>query len=593
MQELLSQFCFEDGLPDGNHCQIVDPDLADSHYAIRGGSTNSRHDDFVFVIRGQPRLEQPSPNGVGIAQAVIDEYRKSGPDAPRILRGPFALVLFDTSKREGLFAVDRLGIEALAWCCQDGLITIGTSTARVAKLAHVTPALSRQALFNFMFSHMIPAPDSIYDDVSKITPGTAIRFSSTGVREHRYWAPMFDGRESSLSSQLREETLPILRRSILRTEPGPRTGTFLSGGLDSSTVTGLLSESQDQTTKAFSVGFGIHEFDEMEFARAASSHFGCDHHIYEVVPSDVVELIPKIASYYDEPFGNSSAVPTFCCARLASSHGVDHLLAGDGGDELMGGNERYVRHQLFEHYFRIPGFVRNTVLAGIARTFDPEHSLFPFQKLSSYVQQAQIPLPERFESWNLVYREGAEKIFSRDLLSEVDPDQIFTHMREVWQSCPSDDLLDRMLWYDWKFTLADNDIRKVSRMCELAGVRVSYPMLDEEFVEHSMRIPSGDKIKGRELRSFFKQTVKDYLPNKIIDKTKHGFGLPFGLWLKTDSALQDLVYGSLDTLSRRQLFAAEFLDRVQEEHKGGHASYYGYAIWDLVMLEQWLQTHGY
>jgi asparagine synthase (glutamine-hydrolysing) len=164
-------------------------------------------------------------------------------------------------------------------------------------------------------------------------------------------------------------------------------------------------------------------------------------------------------------------------------------------------------------------------------------------------------------------------------------------MADVWNSCPSDDLLDRMLWYDWKFTLADSDIRKVSTMSELAGVAVSYPMLEEDFVDLSIRVPSTDKMSRRELRTFFRDSVRDFLPAKVIQKQKHGFGLPFGQWLKTHKALQDLVYGSLDSLRARGMFNAEFLDRVAEEHREGHAGYYGYAIWDLVMLEQWFQSH--
>jgi asparagine synthase (glutamine-hydrolysing) len=165
-------------------------------------------------------------------------------------------------------------------------------------------------------------------------------------------------------------------------------------------------------------------------------------------------------------------------------------------------------------------------------------------------------------------------------------------MRDIWRSCPSDDLLDRMLWYDWKFTLADNDLRKVSHMCELAGVRVSYPMLDEDFVAHSIKVPSREKISGHELRTFFKNAVRGFVPDRVINKEKHGFGLPFGVWLKDDQPLQEIVYGSLDSLRHRDIFDPTFLDRVVAEHKDGHASYYGSAIWDLVMLEQWLLHHA-
>jgi asparagine synthase (glutamine-hydrolysing) len=146
-----------------------------------------------------------------------------------------------------------------------------------------------------------------------------------------------------------------------------------------------------------------------------------------------------------------------------------------------------------------------------------------------------------------------------------------------------------MLWYDWKMTLSDNDLRKVSRMCEIAGVRVAYPMLDEDVIDLSIEVPSSAKISGTRLRAFFKDSVKDFLPEQIINKEKHGFGLPFGLWLKTHKPLQDLVYSTLASLRRRNILSQSFVDRVEREHRNGHASYYGYAIWDMVMLEHWLQ----
>jgi asparagine synthase (glutamine-hydrolysing) len=549
-----------------------------------------KNDEGAIAIKGEPRFSG-SPDAASVARRVLEAYLSKGAAILSELRGPFALVIFEPSARTCLIAIDRMGVERLAWARSKGWIAVGSSASDVARNITPMPALNSQALFNFMYSHMVPAPYTVFQDVSKLLPGTAIEFSDNGKREFRFWQPDYR-RESDVDiDQLLADTRPILRKAIGRTHPGRNSGAFLSGGLDSSTVSGLLAEVQAHQTPVFSVGFGVAEYDEMEFARAAAKKFDLTHHIYEVTPGDIVDLIPRIAAAYDEPFGNSSAVPTFCCARFALEHGVDHLLAGDAGDELFGGNERYVRHRVFELYNRVPTWLKNTVLGPLAQKIDPESGMYPLRKFSSYVQQAQIPLPERFESWNLIYREGADRIFHRDFLKTVNPAHVFEAMRDVWRSCPTDDLLDRMLWYDWKFTLADNDLRKVSRMCELAGVRVSYPMLDEDFVEHSITVPPGEKIKGYELRTFFKNAVRGFVPDKVIDKEKHGFGLPFGVWLKDDLPLQEIVYGSLDSLRHRDIFDPTFLDRVVAEHKEGHAAYYGSAIWDLIMLEQWLAHH--
>ena len=495
------------------------------------------------------------------------------------LRGPFAIAACSFEEDHVLLAVDRVGIEALAWSDLQQAISFGNSAIAVARCHDGMPVVDSQAVYDFMLGHMVPSPNTAFENVSKLKPGHAITWSQGKRQEFRYWQPDFDRSSSVDIGGLQTEVQKTISRAIENHRPTSASGAFLSGGLDSSTVTGLLASAAPSAANAFSIGFGIKEFDELEFARIAADQFDCKHHIYEVVPDDIVELIPRVAAAYDEPFGNSSAIPTLCCARLAREHGMQQLFAGDGGDEIFGGNERYVRHSIFEMYQRIPKAVRNLLMDPLARRLDPESSVLPLRKYASYVQQANIPLPDRFESWNLIYREGRQNVFSQEFLDQVDTDFAMNNMRETWDECPSDDLLDRMLWYDWKFVLADNDLRKVSRMCHLEGIEVVYPMLDEDLIDLSIQVASKYKIRNRELRWFFKESIRDLIPEKIISKEKHGFGLPFGQWLKSNSALRELVQGSLDSLKNRGIFDAQFVDRVWDEHRTGHASYYGYAIW--------------
>lgn len=545
----------------------------------------------ILALKGEVRLGDTRIITADEARLILEAYRRLGAAVLSDLRGPFALVMVLPAQKKALLAIDRIGIERLTWAQHDGLLAVGSSAEDVARQLSGTPQLEPQAIFDFMLGHMVPSPQTAFRGVQKLGPGTAIEFDDAQTREFRYWQPSFERPTGIDINSLRDSVRPALLRAIQLAQPDAMTGAFLSGGLDSSTVTGLLTQANEASANAFSVGFGVAEYDEMEFANAASEHFGCRLFKYEVTPDDIVDAIPKIAATYDEPFGNSSAVPTYYCARLAKQHGITHLLAGDGGDEIFGGNERYVRHRIFEIYLKIPRALRSLCFEPLANWLDPEESWLPFRKFSSYVRQAKIPLPERFESWNLIHREGPDRVFSPAFLAKVDPDAPLRRMAEVWNSCPSDDLLDRMLWYDWKFTLADNDLRKVSMMSELAGIKVSYPMLEEDFVDLSIRVPSSEKITRHELRTFFRDAVREFLPAKIIEKQKHGFGLPFGQWLKTHKALQELVYGSLDSLKARGLFNPDFLESVVAEHREGHASYYGYAIWDLVMLEQWFQHH--
>lgn len=506
------------------------------------------------------------------------------------LDGPFGLAILDPSNRSAWLAIDRMGIERITYATVSGGLVFGGSAVSVSGFPGIGKHVRPQALYDFLFMHMVPAPESIFDGIRKLPPASALQWRDGVSRVERYWEPSYAYAGPGSFDELRTALKDGLATAVRDSGVDERTGTFLSGGLDSSTVTGVLAKQSSAPTRTFSIGFGEAEFDELEYARIVSRHFSCKPFEYHVTPADIVESFPRIAASYDEPFGNSSAVPTLFCARLAAANGVTHLLAGDGGDEIFGGNERYAKQRMFGYYDRLPAWVQRASRA-LARNTSSESRISPLRKLKSYVEQASVPLPERFETWNFVYREGRRRLLDADFAAAIDLEGPLRLMREVWESAPSADVLERTLYYDWHFTLAYNDLRKVSTMCELAGVRVSYPMLHSAVVDVSTRVPPGLKMRNLELRTFFKAAMRDFLPPETLAKTKHGFGLPFGVWLKTDKMLGELIYSLLSDLKKRRIVSAQFLTELVAEHRAGHASYYGYAIWDLAMLEAWLARH--
>jgi len=526
------------------------------------------------------------------AGAVLEAYRTHGTDFLRHLTGRFALAVIDRPARRTVLALDRMGIERLAYAQLGESVVFSSSAEEVARFPGLQARLRPQALFDYLLLHQVPAPDTVFEGVFKLRPGTCAVLEGGRLTVDRYWTPRFaDGRAASFT-ELRDELLQSLHDAVSACDPDESTAAFLSGGLDSSTVAGMLGRVTGRPPRTFSIGFGVDGFDELEYARIASRQFGAVAHEYEVTADDIVDTLPRIAAAYDEPFGNSSAVPTFCCARFAAQHGVQHLLAGDGGDELFGGNERYVRQRIFEAYRRIPSGLRTGVIEPLVRLIDPESRITPARKLRSYVDQARIEMPERLESWNYMYRIDLGAMLDPEFRAAVDTRAALRNMAEVYRSSPSDDFLHRMLFFDWHYTLSDNDLRKVSRMCELAGVRVSFPMLDPRVIELSLKVPPAMMVKGMELRSFYKEAMKGFLPDRILRKKKHGFGLPFGVWLKSHAKLGELVYGLLSDLKSRRIVRPDFLDTLIREHRDGHPGYYGYAIWDLAMLEAWLQAHA-
>lgn len=548
--------------------------------------------ELSVALRGDPIWLPASDVPVADpAAAVAAAYRQRGRDFLDRLHGAFALAILDHRSGSVLLAVDRMGIESMAYAVRGQDIVFGSTCGGVARFPGLRISLRNQALLDYFLLHMIPSPNTVFEGVRKLEPGTCVHFAAGAVDARRYWSPAFSETLAGSVADLEAELHASLRTAVEACKPDAATGAFLSGGLDSSTVSGVLARVSKEPARTFSIGFGVEAYNELEFARCAARRFGFDAVEYHVTSDDIVTALPLIAGAYEEPFGNSSAVPTYFCAKVAADHGVRHLLAGDGGDELFGGNDRYGKQGVFEAYLRLPAVLRKGLIEPLADSFRDEHPFVPLRKFRSYVHQARTTLPERFEYWNLMHRSDLTAMLDPRFQASVDRRAPLRLMAEVFAASQAQSLLNRMLFYDWHFTLADNDLRKVGTMCSLAGVKVSYPMLDPRVIDLSLRVPSRVKMEGAELRSFYKRAMRDFLPREILEKTKHGFGLPFGVWLKTDQRLAELIFSLLSDLKARRIVRAEFLDQLIREQRDGDASYFGYAIWDLAMLEAWLKAH--
>jgi asparagine synthase (glutamine-hydrolysing) len=562
----------------GQSAQVVAP----SQHAAAG---------ILVAVRGSPAWSPgSSQSGPATAASIHSAYSSTGVRFLERLVGTFALAIVDETSARVLLAIDRMGVERMAWARVGDALLFGSSAQAVARFPALAAPLRQQGLYDFLMMHMIPAPATLYAGVSKLRPATVLCMERGKIDVRPYWQPVFNESRPEPFEMLRDELHAALDQAVLDCRPDATTGSFLSGGLDSSTVSGKLGQLTASPARTFSMGFGVGKYDELEYADIANRRFGTRPFQYHVTPEDVVSAFPQIAQAYDEPFGNSSAVPTYICALRAREQGITHLLAGDGGDEIFGGNERYARHRVFDLYYRVPRLLRRQVLERLAPHLPGEGGWRPLSKLRSYVEQARIPLPERLESWNFIYREG-NAMLEPEFAAAVDPRAPFATMSEVYAAAPCKSTLNKMLYYDWHYTLADSDLRKVGTMCELAGVRVSYPMLDARVVDLSNRVTPGQKMRKLELRSFYKDAMRGFLPEEILRKVKHGFGLPFGEWLQTHAGLADLIYSYLSDLKTRRIVRGRFIDDLIASQKTGHASYYGYAVWDLAMLEAWLQHH--
>jgi len=309
-----------------------------------------------------------------------------------------------------------------------------------------------------------------------------------------------------------------------------------------------------------------------------------------MTPDDLVRSIPEVAAYCDQPFGNSSVLPAYYCARVAKADGVEKLLAGDGGDELFGGNTRYAMQRLFHAYQSIPRWLRDGLIEPALLAPTVLRKLPLTKKAAGYVSQARVPMPDRLQSYNLLARLGFDSVLTPEFLAGIDTVEPLRAQREVYASTRGHSLINRMLAFDWKYTLADSDLPKVLTATGLAGLGVGFPLLDDRIVDFSLRLASEYKLKRFKLRWFFKEALRGFLPDAVIAKKKHGFGLPFGVWLTSHSALRGLALDSLAAFKKRGIVRAAFLDELVEQRLAEHPAYYGEMVWILMMLEQWLSA---
>jgi asparagine synthase (glutamine-hydrolysing) len=276
---------------------------------------------------------------------------------------------------------------------------------------------------------------------------------------------------------------------------------------------------------------------------------------------------------------------------MARADGVTKLLAGDGGDELFGGNARYAKQRVFGWYAALPAGLRSAVMEPLFSR--PSVGKAPLlRKGSSYIEQARVPMPERMQMYNLLLRLGPGNVLTPGFLADIDTDDPARRQREVWAQSRTDSPINKTLAFDWRYTLAESDLPKVRGTASLAGVEVGFPLLDDELLAFSLRLPSEYKLKGLKLRWFFKEALRDFLPAQIIVKKKQGFGLPFGVWANEHAGLRRLAGESLRALGERGVVRTDFIDALLRTHLPAHPGYYGEMVWILMSLELWLRAHA-
>lgn len=563
--------------------------LGNVHSQTKSAPFMTSNTDCLFL--GKPRFNDSALMQTaareGALAAWLQAFRAKGVKSPETVSGDFAIAIKEPNGRTFL-AIDRFAIRTLCYRqVGDHLLF----AERADDLADAATEIDPQAIFDYLYSHAIPSPRTIYKGIYRVPPAHYVLYENSRLTVAPYWTPAFEEVSAPSFDQLRDEFRALLQQATARQLNGGKAGCFLSGGTDSSTVAGMIGLAHGTPAATYSIGFEAEGYDEMEFARIAAKRFNTEHHEYYVTPADLVRSIPMVAASYDQPFGNSSALPAYYCAKMAKDDGVTRILAGDGGDELFGGNSRYAKQRMFDWYQYIPKPIRTGLMEPLLNT-RLAGSLPLVSKASSYIEQASVPMPDRLQMYNLITRLGIDQTLTAGFLGKVDISSPLQHQRKVWASAQTANNTNRELSFDWRYTLAESDLPKVCGTTRLAGLEVGFPMLDDDLLAFSLRLPVDHKLKGLKLRWFFKEALRGFLPDEIITKKKQGFGLPFGVWAIRNEALLKLASESVRSLVDRGILRADFVDDLLTKRLHQHPGYFGEMIWISMMLEQWLRAHA-
>lgn len=526
----------------------------------------------------------------GTADLLALLYERFGTRCVEKLRGSFSLVLWDRRERTLLAAVDGVGAKRLVYYRDSEVFLIASRIDAISRYERINREINPRAIANVLNFSANLAPETILAKVQRLAPGNLLRFTDGQIRLETYWDMHYAPDTRADEGQLSRELESVVERSVASNSQdysAAGVGAFLSGGTDSSTVVGLMARMGNQPVKAFSIGFREESFNELEYAGIAAKRFGAEHHTYLVSPQDCLDALPGMIGSFDEPFGNSSAIPTYFCARLAAQHGVGVLLAGDGGDEIFAGNEWYATDKIFGAYQSVPSVMRKWLIEPVLAGIPLRNGLVA--KARSYVRRSNLPGLERTLSYNFLCAHAPQQVFENDFLETLADYSVLDVPQRYYKQAPARDHLNRMLYSDVKIVLGDSDLPKVTNMSELAGVQVRFPFLERAVAEFSGRIPVNLKVKAFQKRYLFIRAFKELLPVEIREKKKHGFGIPVSTWLKSDRRMRELARDTL--LSSRAFgrgyFQRPFIEDLFRKHEADETPYYGDILWTFLALELW------
>ncbi|MGD0757352.1 MAG: asparagine synthase (glutamine-hydrolyzing) [Candidatus Sulfotelmatobacter sp.] len=517
-------------------------------------------------------------------EVIVHLYEEFGADCVDKLRGMFAFALYDERRRKLLLARDRFGKKPLHYALVGDRLLFGSEIKSILAVAPELASVNNEAILQYLYFGYVPDPLTSFLPIQKLPPGHLLEFEAGKIQVRQYWdLPRYSTHYPNSEEECLEEMERRLAEAVrIRLISDVPLGAMLSGGVDSSTVVALMARASSQPVKTFSIGFRHDDFNEAHYARMVAERFGTDHHELIVEPN-VLETVEQLTSSLEEPFGDSSMLPTYYVSCLARKH-VTVALSGDGGDEIFAGYDRYAIHMGREIFQRIPAwawrFYRNQVYPRLPRNM----------RGRKFSYNISLPLRER-------YVDGISFVpaFEREmpLLSNEFRDAVRGYadpqllMYRYFDEAQANDPLSRMLYTDTKTYMVADILTKVDRMSMLTSLEVRVPLLDHLFVEWVTGLPADFKMRdGKQKYILRKLAERVGVPREVLYRPKQGFALPLVHWMRNE--LKDLILTVLlepKTL-QRGYFNPQAVQQLLDEHFRGRRNHSD-RIWRLLMLELW------
>jgi asparagine synthase (glutamine-hydrolysing) len=522
-------------------------------------------------------------------ETIVHLYEDYGERCFELLRGMFAIAIWDSRQKKLVLARDRVGKKPLYYAANSERILFGSEL----KVLLAGNSLSRQidpcALSDYFSLGYVPGPKTIYRAARKVLPGHYLVASASGVVERSYWNFSY----AETEQRTEEEWCEILRHEIcdatrVRLMSDVPLGAFLSGGLDSSSVVAMMSRLMNRPVTTCSIGFHEREYNESEYAERIAKQYHTDHHVQFVQPK-ALDILEKLVWHYDEPFADSSAIPTYYVSEVARQN-VTVALGGDGGDENLAGYRRYYFDQ-FENRLRqlVPPVVRRGIFGPLGRYY-PALAWAPrfVRGKATFQSLSRSPLEGYFNSISIFRPDEKARLLSPEFRRSLDGYDSIEVFREHYDRAGTDDLLSKIQYVDIKTYLPDDILTKVDRASMAVSLEVRAPLLDHKLMERVARMPSSFKLQGRSGKHIFKKAMTGILPDDILWRSKQGFAIPLAQWFRNElkEITYDLVFSSSDSILDHL-----YLKRIWDQHQKGVYDRSAH-LWSVLMFRKWQDMFG-